>query len=208
MRRVVPRQIAPAGRGVSFKRSWFADSWAFNNVTTPGFWRRFVPDFNDIPNHQEYRNLFDQYRVTGVKVTFHPRNLLVQAPAAGTGLGPTNNQVYITYAANPNEDYQLIPSGLYSSANYNQFLEEMGSHAKTRALTRPISYYYKPRIISDEGGGVNMKACPWIMCNSAGDPVLYGSHVWLHDYNFGALNSAQFGVDIQYTMYFQCRGQN
>lgn len=202
----VPRAISNASRGVSFKRSFFVENWGFSPAATSGFWKKLAPSFTDLPNSSEYLVLFDMYKVNGIKVTFHPRNSLVQAPD-NQSAGVYNNQFYITYAAETEHDYSLIPTGTYGASNYNSFLEKMGSKVRTKPMTKPVSLYFKPRVIDDLGGGINMKRCPWLNTSMA-STILYGAHVWLHDYAFGALNNQQFGVDIQYTFYFQCKGYN
>lgn len=201
----IARPISTANRGVSFKRTWFSTAWPFGTATTDGFWRKFNCTLAQCPNYLEYVALFDEYKITGVKVTFHPRNGMVQAPAQGTGLAINNNQFYITTSTSK-RDYGLVPSGTYSSSTYNGMLEELGASARTKPLTKPVSIFYKPTIYSDEGGGVNMKKFPWIQTNIV-DVACHGAHAFIHDYNFSNLNAQTMGVDIQYTMYFQCRGQ-
>lgn len=197
---VVPRAISPAARGVSFTRSFFKESWAFSPASTAGFWRKITPTLNDIPNAAEYIALFDQYKITRIKITLHPR-------FGELGAATLNNQFYVTYSTDAKRDYTYTPGGTYNSANYNAYLEHMGQGHKTVPLLKPLSFSWKPTIINDVGGGVNMKTCPWL--DTSDSSVLqYGCHMFMHDYNFSALNASTFGCDIQYTLYFQCRGDN
>lgn len=199
--------ISTATRGVSFKRTWFSSAWVFGATTTNDFWRKFAPRFSDMPNHLEYANLFDEYRVTGIKITFHPRFASVLNNASSLA---TNNQMYIT-VANATKEYNLTPSGTYSSATYNGMLEELGSKAKTIQFNRPVSIYFKPHVFEEIGGatgyGYKQTKAGWFETATSLQPTLHGAHAFIHDYNFGNLNQAGFGVDIQYTFYFQCRGQ-
>lgn len=205
-----PRAITTATKGVSFKRVFFSTAWAFGTTTTNDFWRRFVPRFSDIPNHLEYANLFDEYKVTGIKVTLHPRFGVVNQPQNSASGTVTNNQMYVTIA-NANKEYELIPSGSYSSTTYNGMLEELGSKTRTYKFDRPISLYFKPNIFEEIGGasgyGYKHSSCPWLELKSGLNPMLHGMHAFIHDYNFTNLNVSGFGVDVQYTIYFQCRGQ-
>lgn len=208
--KVLPkRTISTATRGVSFKRTFFSTSWAFGTTTTADFWRRFAPRFSDIPNHLEYAVLFDEYRVTGIKVTFHPRIGMVQFPQNATSV-PVSNQFYITIA-NANNEYEYTPSGSYSSTTYNGMLEELGSRARTYKLDKPVSLFFRPRISEEIGGaggyGYKQTKAPWLELKTGLNPMLHGMHAFIHDYNFSNLNTQQMGVDIQYTFYFQCRGQ-
>lgn len=201
---MIPKRVSTASRGISFSRTFFTEGWTFSSASTVGFWRRYTPLFSELPNVAEYVALFDEYKVTGIKMTFHPRNVGVFAQQSQTTA--LQNQFYITYAIDT-EHSGLVPSGFYNAANYNKFLEESGPRAKTRLLNKPVSFFYRPKIRDDVGGGFNLKACPWMQTN-VDDTLLYGAQIWLHDYNFGALNPAAFGVDVQYTFYFKCRGYN
>lgn len=200
------RALTSTNRGVTFTRSFWSSNWAFDPATLNGFWRVFRPSFSDIPNYIDYRSLFDMYKVTKVTVTLHPRITMLTQPQ-NSGTGPASNQMYVTYATDTEHDFAYNPSGTYQSTNYNSFLERMGSRAKTRVFNKPVKFTFKPRIIDDFGGGFTMKPCPWLN-SSIMSTVLYGAHVWLHDYAFGALNAQQFGADVQYTLHFACKGQN
>jgi len=201
------RAISTASKGVSFKRSWFSTGWLFGPTTTNDFWRKFAPRFSDMPNHLEYANLFDEYKITGIKITFHPR---FQTNMNNSAQNLLNNQMYITIA-NATKEYNLVPSGSYSSTTYNNFLEELGSKAKTIQFNRPVSIYFKPHVFEEIGGstgyGYKQTKAGWFEAATSLQPTMHGAHAFIHDYNFGNLNAAGFGCDIQYTFYFQCRGQ-
>lgn len=201
----IARPISNASRGVYFKRTFFSNAWAFDTASTNGFWRRFTPTFSMIPNHLEYASLFDEYKILGVKVTFHPRWTTVNTPVNLATGGTIGNNLFKLTTTTAKRDYGLIPTGTYNSTTYNQFLEELGTTARTRSMTRPVSIYFKPQIHDDQGGGVNMKPFPWIQMNIL-DVVCHGAQAFLHDYNFTALNNSGFGLDVQYTLYFMCRG--
>lgn len=204
------RAISTANKGVSFKRSWFSTSWAFGATTTNDFWRRFAPRFSEIPNYLEYANLFDEYKITGIKVTFHPRFGATNLPnnAANNTVG--NNQMYITIA-NGTKEYNLVPTGAYSSTTYNNFLEELGSKARTIKFDKPVSIYFKPHVFEEIGGasgyGYKQTRAGWFETATSLQPTMHGAHAFIHDYNFTNQNITGFGCDIQYTFYFQCRGQ-
>lgn len=202
------RSISTVNRGVSFKRTWFSTIWDFNTAAVTGFWQSFRPRFTDIPNSSEYISLFDQFKVTGVKVTFHPRWLNVNMPANITTSTLGNSQFYMTYCKSSN-DFDWTPTGTYTSANYNAFLEEGGSSARTVALNRPVSVFFRPKILEDAGTlGVKMTSPPWMSLNHGANTQFHGIHAFLHDYNFSGSDTSGFGLDIQYTLYFQCKGQS
>lgn len=203
-------QLCTATKGVAFKRTFFVQNWAFGTTATTDFWRRFSPRFSDLPNHLEYANLFDEYKITGIKITFHPRFGATNLPVNAANNTVGNNQFYITIA-NSSLEYELIPSGTYSSATYNTMLEELGSKTRTIRLDKPVSLYFKPNIFEEIGGttgyGYKHRPCPWLELKTGLSPQMHGMHAFIHDYNFSNANLQGMGVDIQYTFYFQCRGQ-
>lgn len=204
------KAIQTAATGVAFKRTFQMPAWVFGTATTNDFWRRFTPRFSDMPNHAEYGNLFDEYKMTGIKITFYPRQLNLNQPTNGTGAGTVNNQMYITIA-DASKEYELTPTGTYNQNTYNSMLEELGSKTKTIPFDKPISLYFKPQVFEEVGGvtgvGYKQSPSPWLQISSSLQPHHHGMHAFIHDYNFGNLNSAGFGTDVQYTFYFQCRGQ-
>lgn len=204
------RALAPASKGVAFKKTFFVSSWAFGTAATSDFWRKFAPRLSDMPNHLEYNAVFDEYRITGIKITFHPRFAATNLPINAASSLVANNQMYITIA-NATKEYELTPSGTYSSTTYNNMLEELGSKTRTIKFDRPVSLYFKPQIFEEVGGttgyGYKHVKAPWLQLGTSLQPMYHGMHAFIHDYNFTNLNTSGFGCDIQYTFYFQCRGQ-
>lgn len=208
----VPRSmplISTANRGVSFKRTFFLASWTLGTTATTDFWKKLTPRFSDMPNAAEFQVLFDEYKMTGIKITFHPRFSSVQL-APSSGVTVSNNQLYITLA-NATREHEANPTGTYSSTTYNNFLEEMGGRSRTYMLNKPRSIYFKPTVYDETGTttgyGFTHRPAPWQQINNSHQTQLHGCHAFLHDYNFNAQNTAGNGVDIQYTFYFQVRGQ-
>jgi len=204
------RALSTANKGVSFKRTFFVQNWAFGTTTTSDFWRRIVPRFSDMPNHLDYNAVFDEYKITGIKVTFHPRFGATNLPNNAANNTAGNNQMYITIA-NATKEYEYVPTGSYSSSTYNNFLEELGNKTRTIKFDKPVSLYFKPQIFEQVGGtsgyGYKHSKAPWLELGTSLQPAYHGMHAFLHDYNFTNLQISGFGCDIQYTFYFQCRGQ-
>lgn len=205
MRRV-PRPITSVNRGVSFKRTYWALNWAFSTASTPGFYRRIAPSLNTLPNVNEYQALFDEYKLTGMKITFHPRfgtSVLDQ----NVNSAPFTNQFYLSYAVDTRSDVAFQPTGTYGSAAYNTFLEYAGSAAKTRSLNKPISVFWRPKVQSElSSANYKMVTPGWLSLNNAADMAMQSLWVFIHDYNFSAANVGQVGLDVQYTYYFKARG--
>jgi hypothetical protein len=177
-------------------------------ASTNGFWRRINVNFGNLPNNNEYSVLFDEFKITGVKVKFHPRITGVQTlSTASANLPITNNQFYLTYRKAVDKDVQG-PLGTYSSATYNRFLELAGPRVITRPLNRPISVFFRPKIIDPHGtqhSSTRTVTAGWQNFNTIQEDH-WGPQFFMHDYAFSNANSGQFGVDIQLTFYFTCRG--
>lgn len=190
-------------RGVSFKRTFFTQNWIWGTASTSSFWRSMTFAINTLPNFSEYAGLFDQYKLTRVKVTFHPRYLNTDSDVVGAT--PTTNQMYITCGPDTQSDPTYIPLGTYGSASYNSFLELAGDRVKTFLFNKPVSMWVKP--MQWDSTNSRMMSPIWQSFNSAPGAAHYRCWAYIHDYGFSALNASQFGVDIQYTYYFQVRGQ-
>lgn len=139
--RRVPRplrslQTRPAVLNV--KRVYYSGFWTFGTGTTDGFWRYAVYNLAQLPNVSEYQALFDEYKINAIKVTFRPRydNVASDSAAGGTP------QAYAHYFIDPAST--VTPSGTYSQANLNTFLENSG--VRTATLNRPFSVYFKPKV--------------------------------------------------------------
>lgn len=191
---------------VSFKRTVIlSPGWTWNTTTVAGFYRRITPALNLLPNFNEYQALFDEYRMNAIKITFHPR---FQGTQSDTFAGaPSQNQFYMTTSIDKRSDPQFVPSGLYSSTTYNQMLEYQDK-VKTFQCSKPFSVFIKKPTIQAtvSTGNTKMKNPGWLSILDAGDMNWNSLWCFFHDYNFLGNNNASFGVDIQYTFYFQCRG--
>jgi len=207
MMRKVPKPISTASRGVSFKRQFWSSSWAFSSASTAGFYRRLANSFSNMPNWAEYSNLFDEFKITGIKWTFHPRFgegiLQTQLNA-----GPVTNQMYFDLVTDTKSDPTIVPAGTYSSSTYNTFLEK-NANVKVHKFDRPVSLFYRPKIaVETVTGLLEMRDPGWLTIQNNSGYVHYGGWAFFHDYAFGALNAGANGCDIQVTYYFKCRGQN
>lgn len=199
-RRVVRRRRVFRGgpRAQSFLRRTWKENWAFSNASVAGYWRVFTPTFSDLNNAAEYTNLYDLYKVNAVKVTFTPR---WDAAEAGTVAAPGVNVPYLSWYTDPFS--YTGPSGLYGSATYNSFLELANGRVKTRQMTKPISVYWKPRILDTSAVSNQFPRCPWLSTSNVIQPMRQ-LFAFMHDTNFaGAI--AGWSVDVTYTFYFQTK---
>lgn len=186
-----------------FKRTFWAANWAFSTASTIGFYRLVAPVFSDLPNVTEYTNLFDVYKVKGVKVTFVPRFGDVNVNADNTSTPVIyNNQMYLTVATNTTE--LTIPTGTYGNSAYNDMVQR-GDDVKIFKLDKPVSYYFRPNVLNTASTGSSIMPCPWLSTSNITQNLL-GSLCFVHDANFTALNNFGFSMDILYTYYFECKG--
>lgn len=117
----------------------YASSWAFSTASTSGFWQYkvFTPN-NSVQNWTEINQLFDEYKVNAIKVTFRPRYDSITGADNGAG----TVQAYAHYVIDPAST--TTPSGTYGAVSLNSFLEQSG--VKTRTLNRPFSVYFRPKV--------------------------------------------------------------
>lgn len=188
------------GKPVSFKRTVYLSNWAFSSVSTNGFWRYNFMTFDAITNASEYKALFDQYKINGVKFQFRPRWSGADAQQTAT---PGQNMVYASIYHDPESD--ITPSGTYTSTTFNTFLENANGKVRTVKCDKPFSVYFKPAV-PDSGMVTNGRylRSPWLSCLNASGLGHRGFHLFLNDANFSASSSITF--DIIATVYFQMRG--
>lgn len=197
MVRRIPRNIRP--NQVALKRTWYQTNWTFGTAATANFWQYYQFELATIPNLVELTGLFDEYKINAIKLTFRPRydSVDVGDAAAATSLP----QAYLHYCVDPANTQ--TPSGIYNSATLNSFLEHSGT--KTRTLNRPVSIYFKPKVISELVSNQSgmMRKPDWIR-TSATNVAHRGVHVFLQQNNFATSNN-QIVLDVFYTYYMQLK---
>jgi len=111
-----------------------------------------------LSNVTEYQNLFEQYRLTGYKVTLMPR---LQDINAGQTVGGT---MTATTAFRPprwvlqkDATTKIIPTGTYGPTVLNQLLEGGG---KILRADRTQSIYIRPKVVEQYGGGADRYVSP------------------------------------------------
>lgn len=184
------------------KRTFIWQTWTPSTTTTNDFWRFLNPTFGNLPSSPELSAVFDLYKITGVKFTFRPRytgfdgadTTDVTAPGV-TNQGTTD----VHYIIDPIS--YLTPSGTYTSANLNNFLEN--GNVKSRSGTRPFSIYYKPMTNVATGSGPMKKSGQWLSTQTANDLALNGVHVFMKDVNMTGVFSQAFDIFVTYYMSFK-----
>lgn len=178
------------------KRKFFLRTWTWGTTTTNDFWRYQTFFFSDIPSYIELTNVFDTYKVNGLKFTYMPRYSNVNADTAGTTGSP---QAYAHYIVDP--ESTLVPAGVYGSSTANQLMEN--TTVKTRQLNRPFSIYYRPKVLQQLFGGGTASAprrSTYIRTTDV-NVDFRGHHMYIQQNNFSASANANIILDIFVTVY-------
>lgn len=189
-----------AANVLSTARTFYAGNWTFGTASVNDFWRYGTYTLSSLPSYNEYVNLFDEYKINAVKVTFRPRyDSISPSDIVGTANQP---QAYAHYQIDPAST--TVPAGIYNNTTLNTFLEASG--VKTVTLNRPFSIYFKPKVNTSVFGGssgAEVVKGGWIKTTESA--VSYrGYHMFLQQNNFGAVGtSIQLDMFVTYYMTFK-----
>lgn len=199
---------------ISVKRTVHLGLFSPNTTSTNGFWQYRTVSLDDgfinesgismagLINVVEYENIFDQFKLNAAKITLRPRvtNLSAEqdAPTAGTVF---REIPYVTISLDPYDT--IVPSGTYSRATYNAFLEA-GKNIRTRRADRPFSVYLKPVVREQYGGGATRYMKPrFTDLNASGKAMAHrGYHMFFHNQNFSG-TFTQYDVFVTYFLQFK-----
>lgn len=95
----------------------------------------FKFQLDDLPNYSEFTNLFDQYKISAVKLKFWPRFTGADVNPPATAIGVSRLWSVIDY-----DDSATL-------TNENQAMEYQ--NCKTHLSNRPFSLYLKPCVLSE-----------------------------------------------------------
>lgn len=206
MRRRVPRGIR--NDFLRTKRTFWVRNWTPGVAATADFWSYFAVTLGDMPNFNDYANIYDSYKINKFTITLRPRydgfngNDTVDTVLPGvTNQGATRVHVVIDPKRRSNDG----PTGAYTSATLNLFLER--GNAKTYSGNKPIKITCKyPCILDDMNGNANSKAtrAPWLQTNIT-NIGHQGIHVFLQDINLTGTFGQSF--DVFYTFDISFKGQ-
>lgn len=186
------------------------------NATVGGFWRYVAPSLdagwanpvngtvtNVFNNIAEFENLFEQYKLHGVKYTFMPtfQNAGTQI---NSGAAPTSNFKIPYVAVQFDPQSTLTPSGLWTQANLNNLLE---GGAKVYRFDRPFSIYLKPRVSEQYGSGATRYVTPkFTTLDPTGKSMLHrGMHMFFfnNEWDSTSLGLTKFEVKTTYYVTFK-----
>lgn len=199
--RGLPRSRAPKPTNLlTFKRTRYTGNFIFSNATTSGFWQyKVYTPSSAVNNFAELANVFDEYKIRAIKVTYRPR---WDSVTAGDATSATPQPMgYAHVCVDPGST--MVPTGTYSQANLNTFLENSG--VRSYPLTKEFSIYYKPKV-NDQvfgGGSASRVVTPgWIKTTETGVDFR-GFHIFLQQNNMSI--SGQYILDEYVTVYLQCK---
>jgi len=179
----------------------FDANWAYASGATSGFWRYQTFTAAGISDWSEFRNVFDEYKINGIKVEFRPRYDGVDiAAVTGSNLLGTTHVIVDPASA-------VTPTGVPGPGSLNYFLQQAQT-VKSYASDKVFSYYVKPKIETQVfGGGLagQLKYAGWLKCDGAENVVHRGAHVYIQPYNNNIL-LGNIGYDMFVTYYMQFRG--
>lgn len=179
-----------------FKRSVYLSGHILTSVTSDTFTNQFF-SLSSVPNYTEFTNLYDQYRINGVKVTLLPRG----------------NTAEITASSGASTVFQGQSTGVFSVIDYDdtavlssiQQACEYQNMKMTRA-TQQHSRYLKPRFnllsITNQGTGAtgaSQNTRGWLDCDYINVPH-YGVK-WAFQQNVNY--NLTYDVKIDYYLAFK-----
>lgn len=205
-RRVYRRRLATVPRSAltyprfQMTRTGYAGTWSWATTTTNDFWRYMTFSAANIQNFTDMSNLFDEYRINAIKVTFRPRydSIIGGTTPATTAIAQAYAHVLVDPAST------LLPTGVYNASGMNTLLENQG--VKTYTLNKPFSVYFKPKVQDSlQGGGTATRVINpgFIKTNETGVDHR-GFHMYIQQNAF-ATDNTQIKLDMYYTFYLTLR---
>jgi len=158
----------------------------------------FGAQFDDVQNHTEFTNLYDQYKITGLSFRFTPlRNMSFVAGVSTSGAPAV--------ASLPTFQWALD----FDSLNWTGTAAlEQKARLKERRFTAPISVYWRPTVeksigIGSGGGGTAVAAVsPAGFMDCTADTVThYGLHAALRNMPDPAIHG-EYAFEIKPIYYF------
>lgn len=197
--------MTPMASGVHrFKETCLLPAWSCSAASTQAGVQSYK--LNDIFNSSQFKNIFDLYKITGVKLRIVPR--YNQASVAESTVGPNLNELPMLYIAPNRSAWSTAPTSVQDILN--------DDGVKIVRLEKPVTFYLNspaPRIVDGAGTGVpiqfNNNIRPWLTTGgNAQDAdqsgVGYYSHRWLIDNR----NTNGIYVDVYATYYMTFKEQD
>lgn len=199
----VSRPLRMPSMVMKFKRKFWLYNWTLNTATTIGFWRYLNLTLNDMPASTEITNLFDQFKISGIRYELHPRyDTFGGENTTDTTLPGVTNQAGNKVHVVNDPRSALTPTGTYTTATLNSFMEQ--GKVRTYSGNRTIVIYHKPTIVQSLPTGSRVIKAPWLQTSNSTTVSHFGAHVFLQDINLTGVTGQSY--DVFATLYMVCRG--
>lgn len=179
------------------------------SVTGNALYRQFVYKLSDLAQYTDFTNLFNQYKLTGVKIQLLFSNTQSGQVANTVSTAPqvlhSNSQVIMWIAPNP--------TGVAQTVGPDEMLK-ISAHKKRLCLNggKPITVYRKLKQLQETHGGAGNTdfafVNPRLISTSEPHTLHYGQNICLEraDQGLFANNSTNYqSVRIIYTYYIMTR---
>lgn len=202
--RRVPRGIVP--NFVTVNRTWWSANWTPSTATTNDFWRYITVNLAACPNVTEYTNLFEQYKINSITFTLRPRyDSFSGENTTDTTLPGVTNQGATRVHTVIDPRSALTPTGTYTSATLNTFLEN--GRVKTFSGNRPITIPIRsPAYVNDVNNtaGAENPLCRGRWFSTGATSITFrGCHIFLQDVNLTGTFGQSFDIFTTMNMSFK-----
>lgn len=161
---------------------------------------------NDLFNAANFKQMFDMYKITGVKLTIIPR--FNQASVAEDTIGPNINGLPMLYIAPNRSPWSTAPTSVQDVLN--------DDGCRVIRLERKINLYLKnpaPQILDGAGTGVPIQTNGlhrlWLTTGGNGQTVdQSGVNHFGFRWVLENLNTNGVSVQVYATYYFKCKEQD
>lgn len=201
----VARPVSLRGQVANIKRTFYMQNWNPNTASVDGYWKYFTFRLSDLPNYTELLALWDQFKISAIKVTFRPRydNFAGNDTVDTTLPGVTAQGLTMAHVINDTGS-QLVPSGAYNTSTLNSFLEQ--GTVRSYQGTKPFSVYFKPTVYMTVSASATSRLirAPYIMTQDGWNTSHRGFHMFLQDVNLTGTFNQSFDMFVTY--YLRLKG--
>lgn len=184
LRRTWRRNRRPKTYLHSFKRSCIVDQINVANTAVAG---ALTFKLSDLPNYDEFSNLFDAYRLMAVKLKFVPDFSGSPTTDAVVSIGLHSLHTAIDH----NDDTQ--PAGVLDLMEYDTY--------KMKRIDRGMNRYFHVNTLASGSAGDEQNWKKWISTANT-DIKYYGFKYWFDGIG---QDSQVVTIDVFATYYFQCK---
>lgn len=143
---------------------------------------------DDLPNYQEFTNLYDAYRLNAVKITFLPQ---------------MTQSVSLSAFNNPNASVRFFSAIDYNDSNVPGTIDDLREYQTckfTPVLRRHSRYIYKPKI--QDRGQTYTPGRPWINTSSP-DQDHFGLKIGVEPMQSTNITSMGYTIECTYYVSFK-----